>query len=92
MAGIPGEYIYNEAGEIIGATGGKKTTMTNKAKYGEDFYKTLGAQGGKAKGVAKGFASEKLDSNGLTGRQRAEIHGARGGRKSRKSRKNHDSN
>jgi hypothetical protein len=32
MAGIKGEYIYDDKGNIIGATGGLKTAMTNKQK------------------------------------------------------------
>lgn len=55
MAGIKGEYIYDEDGNIIGATGGLKTAMTNKKNQGSDFYKKLGKLGGLAK-VPKGFA------------------------------------
>lgn len=36
--------------------GGKRTAETNKAKYGADFYKRIGAMGGK-KLVPKGFAT-----------------------------------
>lgn len=35
--------------------GGKEAAITNKAKYGEDFYKRIGAKGGK-KGTTGGFA------------------------------------
>jgi general stress protein YciG len=55
LAGIKGEYIYDEEGNIIGATGGLKTAMVNKQKYGKEWYKTIGKRGGQAK-VPKGFA------------------------------------
>lgn len=35
--------------------GGKKAAATNKAKYGDNFYASIGAKGGKAL-VLKGFA------------------------------------
>lgn len=61
MAGIKGEYIYDEDGNIIGATGSLKTAMTNKKNQGSDFYKKLGKLGGLAK-VPKGFAVSGLAS------------------------------
>ena len=36
--------------------GGKKCAATNKKKYGKNFYKEIGAKGGKACGI-KGFAA-----------------------------------
>lgn len=36
--------------------GGKKASATNKEKYGADFYREIGAKGGKKTGVIKGFA------------------------------------
>lgn len=54
------------------SAGGKKAEATIKAKYGKDFYKKLGKMGG----TTKGFASEKIDKNGLTGFQRAKIYGS----------------
>lgn len=57
-------------------TGGKKAGGTNKRKYGEDFYKRIGAKGGK-KGTTGGFAAN---------RDLARIAGAKGGRLSRRSR------
>lgn len=42
MPGIKGEYIYDDKGNIIDATGGLKTAMTNKQKYGSEWYKKLG--------------------------------------------------
>lgn len=45
--------------------GGKKAAATNKAKYGSEFYATIGAKGGR-KGKTGGFASKKVGSDGLT--------------------------
>lgn len=36
-------------------TGGKTAARTNYTKYGPDYYKVIGAKGGKAK-VPKGFS------------------------------------
>lgn len=63
--------------------GGRKTARTNKKLYGKDYYRTIGAMGGK-NGHTGGFASNKIGADGLTGRQRAAIAGATGGRISRK--------
>lgn len=64
--------------------GGAKAALTNKKKYGSDFYASIGAKGGK-KGVTGGFGSDKPGTDGLTGRERARIAGARGGRISRRT-------
>lgn len=54
--------------------GGKKAAATNIARHGEDFYKRIGAKGGR-NGTTGGFAANpKL----------ARIAGAIGGRKSRR--------
>lgn len=37
--------------------GGLKCAATNKMKHGEDFYKRIGAKGGKVKNPNKGFGS-----------------------------------
>lgn len=37
--------------------GAKKAAQTNIKKYGADFYRGLGAIGGRATGVKKGFAA-----------------------------------
>ena len=64
--------------------GGLKSAQTIKAKYGDDYFKTkMGSVGGKAT-VSKGFASEKVDKNGLTGFQRAKIYGSIAGQISRR--------
>ena len=54
--------------------GGQKAAATNKAKHGEDFYALIGAIGGR-NGTTGGFASDKKDTKGLTGPQRASIYG-----------------
>jgi len=63
--------------------GGQKTRDKNLAKD-PDFYKTMGALGGK-KSRTGGFASKKVDTDGLTGQERARLQGAKGGRISRRT-------
>jgi len=66
------------AGTVIG---GIKAAQTNKAKHGEDFYREIGAKGGKsgkAQGTIKGFAADP---------NRARWAGALGGKKSRRPKK-----
>lgn len=55
--------------------GGIKCRDENKRKYGEDFYKKIGAKGG-AKKVKKGFA--------LMDKSKVAAIGARGGRISKR--------
>ena len=57
--------------------GGIAAAKTNKALYGKDFYRRIGAMGGK-KGHTGGFAA------GEAGRERARKYGAIGGRISRR--------
>lgn len=57
--------------------GGKAAAMTNKTKYGADFYAKIGAIGGK-KGHTGGFYAN---------RELARLAGARGGRISRRTKK-----
>lgn len=54
--------------------GGAKAAATNKARYGQDFYKRIGADGGRA-GNTGGFAAN---------RELARVAGALGGRISRR--------
>lgn len=54
--------------------GGIKARETNKMKHGDDFYKRIGAKGGKAC-VTKGFG---------TNRELARQAGAKGGKNSRR--------
>ena len=56
------------------AAGGKKAALTNKAKYGENFYKEIGTKGGKL-GTTGGFAANH---------ELARIAGAKGGRISKR--------
>ncbi len=60
--------------------GGQKAAMTNKNKYGSDFYAEIGRRGGK-NGKTGGFAA------GEEGRERARKFGAIGGRISRRTKK-----
>ena len=58
--------------------GGEAAAVTNKKKYGSDFYQRIGAKGGlkdKSDGAIKGFAAN---------RELARSAGAKGGRNSRK--------
>lgn len=66
--------------------GGRKAKEKNLKLYGADFYKRIGAKGGR-NGTTGGFASWKVDKNGLTGKQRASIYGRKGGLISRRKRK-----
>jgi general stress protein YciG len=54
--------------------GGKKSAMTNKRKYGEDFFIRLGAMGGRAGHTGGFFANREL----------AREAGRKGGKISRK--------
>lgn len=50
--------------------GGKKCAAKNRERYGEDYYKRIGAMGGKVQ-VKKGFATD---------RKRASEAGRKGGK------------
>lgn len=68
--------------------GGRKAAKTNMLRHGEDFYRVLGARGGrngKGPDYKGGFASDKKGKDGLTGRERARIAGYKGGRVSRRT-------
>lgn len=54
--------------------GGKKAAETNKKRYGKDFYKRIGSEGGK-KGTTGGFAANP---------ELARIAGRKGGKKSKR--------
>lgn len=73
MSGIRGERYINENGEEV-LTGGLKCAKTNKRKYGKDWYRKIGAIGGK-NGNTGGFAANP---------ELARIAGAAGGRKSKR--------
>ena len=57
--------------------GGKAAAATNKSKYGSDFYRRIGAIGGK-KGHTGGF---------FANRELARIAGAKGGRISKRTKR-----
>lgn len=63
--------------------GGKSAALTNKQKYGADFYARIGASGGR-RGHTGGFAA------GKEGRERARKYGALGGRLSRRRKQTAD--
>lgn len=63
--------------------GAKKASATNRARYGEDFYKKIGSRGGQ-NGTSGGFACLEKGADGLTGPERARIAGAKGGSISRR--------
>lgn len=54
--------------------GGRKAAITNKMKYGQDYYENIGRKGG-TNGHTGGFASNP---------ELAKIAGAKGGRKSKR--------
>ena len=63
--------------------GAKKASITNRLRYGDDFYKKIGSRGGQ-RGVSGGFACLEKGADGLTGPERARIAGAKGGSISRR--------
>jgi hypothetical protein len=58
-------------------SGGMAAARTNKERYGKNFYRELGAKGGRASKTG-GFAA------GEEGRERARVFGAIGGKKSKR--------
>lgn len=72
--------------------GGHKSAATILSKYGKDYYKKLSIMGGKVTGIEKGYASLKVDKNGLTGPQRAKIYGSVAGQISRRKPKEGNKN
>lgn len=65
-------------------TGGQRAAVTNKERYGESFYATIGHIGGTRSTPTGGFGSKKVGKDGLTGKNRARIAGKRGGTISRR--------
>lgn len=63
--------------------GGQKARDKNLA-IDPNFYSNIGRKGGK-NGKTGGFASDAVGEDGLTGKERARIAGAKGGRKSRRT-------
>ena len=66
------------AGTVLG---GRKAAATNKDIHGEDFYRRIGAMGGRASGTGGFYYAMK---HGLTWHREA---GAKGGRISRRPKK-----
>jgi hypothetical protein len=58
-------------------TGGTKAALTNRSKYGSDFYAKIGAKGGKLGRTGGFYANREL----------ARLAGAKGGRISRRVKK-----
>lgn len=67
-------------------SGGKKAAEKNIDKYGKDFYKRIGAKGGR-NGNTGGFASKVRGNDGMTGQERAVKYGAVGGRISKRTKR-----
>lgn len=65
--------------------GGLKAGTTNRQRHGMNYYVELGKMGGKAQhSKPRGFASEVVGADGLTGKERASTAGAIGGATSRR--------
>lgn len=64
-------------------SGGKKAAQKNKLTN-PDFYRHIGAIGGK-KSRGGGFASSKIGRDGLTGQERAKLAGSKGGKISKRT-------
>jgi len=64
--------------------GGQKAKAKNIARE-PDFYRRIGGIGGRNGSRGKGFASEEVGKDGLTGKERAMIAGKKGGEISRRS-------
>ena len=63
--------------------GGEKAALRNRERHGADFYVRIGKLGGRQSRTG-GFASNKVGSDGLTGRERAKHAGALGGARSKR--------
>lgn len=63
--------------------GGKQAADTNKELYGPNYYREIGAIGGRNSRNG-GFGSDKVGEDGLTGKERAVIAGSTGGRLSKR--------
>lgn len=63
--------------------GGLKAAQTNKERFGKDWYAKIGAIGGR-NGHSGGFGSDVVGKDGLTGKERAKVAGAKGGAKSKR--------
>ena len=62
--------------------GAKKASITNRLRYGKDFYRKIGQRGGqngRGEFYTGGFACLERGDDGLTGPERARIAGSLGG-------------
>lgn len=64
--------------------GGIKLAKTIRDKYGNNYWVEIGRKGGQI-GRTGGFASEKVGADGMTGKERARVAGAKGGSISKRS-------
>jgi general stress protein YciG len=62
--------------------GGLQAAITNKAKYGKDFYSRIGQEGGKKSGTGGFYYLKKIGRTDLLSE-----YSARGGTKSRRTKK-----
>lgn len=64
--------------------GGKNASKTNRERYGEDYYKNIGAIGGSRRSQSKGFAYNTVCNCELIDRQHfiKNCAGVKGGRAS----------
>lgn len=65
-------------------SGGIKARDANYERHGKDFYKIIGAKGGRVRNPNGGFGCKEVGEDGLTGRERARLAGAIGGRLSKR--------
>lgn len=74
------------SGTKLGAQRARETMLKKLGKEQYDaFHKRIGAKGGRngrGPNYAGGFSSQGVDSNGLTGSERARVAGRKGGLKS----------
>lgn len=68
---------------MAGTKAGAAKTRAKILAKNPDFYKSIGAKGGRGSNNG-GFASKKKGKDGLTGPERARVQGRRGGSLSRR--------
>lgn len=79
------QHQHNQGTNQVAGTrqGGLKAAESNYERHGKDFYRGIGAKGG-AISRGGGFSPEHVYEDGLTGREKARIAGAKGGSASRR--------
>lgn len=68
--------------------GARKRLEKLRKEHDPEWFKQNASKAGKAGGNGKGYASEKVGKDGLTGRQRAALAGKKGGQLSSANFKN----